>query len=61
LGNIEEIKLFLTQENRGFEEKLSFRTLILLGATFSMGLLIEKTKTAVGIMVERAYNILKEK
>ncbi|CAF4640605.1 unnamed protein product [Rotaria socialis] len=60
-GKIDDIKMFLVEENKGAVGSPTSRTVCLMDATGSMYALLHKSKNAVDIMFERASAILKEK
>ena len=58
--DVNAVRSFLIQENKGVEGTSSSRTVCLMDATGSMSHLLQKCKNTVGIMFERASAILKE-
>ncbi|CAF2540249.1 unnamed protein product [Rotaria sp. Silwood2] len=59
-GDIDSIRKFLIDENKGVEGTSSSRTVCLMDATGSMSQLLQKSKNTVDIMFERAITILKD-
>ncbi|CAF1389902.1 unnamed protein product [Rotaria sordida] len=59
-GDIDSIRKFLIEENKGAESTSSSRTVCLMDATHSMSHLLQKSKNTVGIMFECASAILKD-
>ncbi|CAF4449380.1 unnamed protein product [Rotaria sp. Silwood2] len=59
-GDINSIRTFLIEENKGVEGTSSSRTVCLMDATGSMSHLLQKSKNTVGTMFERASKVLKE-
>ncbi|CAF4908972.1 unnamed protein product, partial [Rotaria sp. Silwood1] len=59
-GNIDAIKQFLIEENKGVEGSSISRTICLMDATISMSHLLQKSKNTVGTMLKRASAILTE-
>ena len=57
-GDIDSIRKYLIEENKGAELKVSSRTICLMDATGSMSSLLHKAKTKVNEMVQRASEIL---
>lgn len=61
-GNVEEVKRFLGERNRGaMLEVVHSKTICLMDGTGSMGHLLQKSKNTVGTMFERAAETLKTK
>ncbi|CAF3383520.1 unnamed protein product [Rotaria socialis] len=58
-GDIDSIRTFLIEENKGVEGTSSSRTVCLMDATGSMSHLLQKSKNTVGVMFERASIVLK--
>ncbi|CAF3762063.1 unnamed protein product, partial [Rotaria sp. Silwood1] len=58
-GKTDPVKQFLIEENKGAEGTSSSRTICLMDATGSMSHLLQKSKNTVGLMFERAAEILK--
>lgn len=59
-GNIDAVRSFLIQENKGVEGMMSSRTVFLMDATVSMSHLLQKCKNTINVMFERAAAILRE-
>ncbi|CAF4122389.1 unnamed protein product [Adineta steineri] len=59
-GNIDGVKAFLTEENKGAVGSSKSRTVCLMDATGSMYSLLHKCKNTVDIMFGRASEILRE-
>ncbi|CAF0898623.1 unnamed protein product [Adineta steineri] len=59
-GNIEAVKAFLAEENKGAAGSSKSRTVCLMDATGSMSSLLHKCKNTLDIMFERASAILRE-
>jgi hypothetical protein len=59
-GDTTFVRKFLIEKNRGAEEALCSRTICMMDATGSMIHLLYKCKITVGIMFERASEILKD-
>jgi hypothetical protein len=57
-GEIDAVKAFLTEENKGAEGSTTSRTVCLMDATGSMYALLHKCKNTVDIMFKRASEIL---
>jgi hypothetical protein len=60
LGDIESVRKFLVEENKGAEGNSNSRTVCLMDATGSMTHLLHKCKNTVDIMVSRASEILED-
>ncbi|CAF4322129.1 unnamed protein product [Rotaria sp. Silwood2] len=59
-GDIDSVKGFLIEENKGIADTLNSRTICLMDATGSMSHLLHKCKNTVDIMFERASEILQD-
>ena len=60
-GDMNSVKEFILRENKGADIQIfESKTLILMDATSSMGLLLEQTKKKLEIMFQRVVDILKE-
>lgn len=59
-GNLALITNFLIEENKGVQGTAKSRTICLMDATCSMSHLLQKSKNTVGVMFERASEILRE-
>jgi len=55
---IEKAKEYLLKRNKGPQLKIASRTLILMDATCSMHTLLEKTKSTISVMYERAFKVM---
>ena len=58
--NLNEVRDFLIQENKGVQIESNSKTLILMDATASMYYLLEKTKKVLVTMFERVSEVLDE-
>ena len=59
-GDMNSVKEFIINENKGAETESQSKTLILMDATGSMGLLLDQTKKTLEVMFQRVSDVLKE-